>query len=70
MTQKVTLKGVNMHPHHIPSYGEDVCLPFAKNRCTQEMLIDGDLFEDDKEYLQFIKSVQEYGVQNLALLKV
>ena len=34
------------------------------------MLIEGDLFEDDKEYLQFIKSVQKYGVQNLALLKV
>ena len=34
------------------------------------MLIDGDLFEDDKEFLQYMKTVHEYGAKNLALLKV
>jgi hypothetical protein len=52
------------------AYGKGFCLSFSKNRCKQEMLIDQDLFEDEKEFLQYIKSVQEYGVQNLALLKV
>ena len=52
------------------AYGEEFCLAFSKDRCNQQMELDKDLFEDQEEFVEFIEIIQNYGVRNLALLKV
>ena len=51
-------------------YGDDFCLYFTKNPCTDDMKIDNEQFKDEEDFEKFINIVQIYGKQNLALLKV